>query len=226
MCWSGLPLPQITPHYQHPNLNPSSNLINPKVHFTGSTSNYKLVPKLLSIALTITFASPFPCLAIPSSNSQTSLLSPTTPFSQSKNLQIGLEDGKIRPCPSINPGCISSNPKSSSFAFPWTIPDNSGNPIQQLQEAILKTQKNAKIQVVEDTPDGQYLQAEVDGGFGRDVLEFLVKGDVVAYRCMATKVTYVYPFTTALGDSKGQEERVKKIMDQLGWYAPSFDLMD
>lgn len=73
---------------------------------------------------------------------------------------------------------------------------------------------------------GQYLQAEIDGGFGRDVLEFLVKGDMVAYRCMATKVTYVYPFTTALGDSKGQEERMKKILDQLGWLSPSFDSMD
>lgn len=76
------------------------------------------------------------------------------------------------------------------------------------------------------TLTGQYLQAEVDGGFGRDLLEFLVKEDVVAFRCMATKVTYVYPFTTALGDSKGQEERMKKIKDELGWYAPSFDSMD
>jgi hypothetical protein len=32
---------------------------------------------------------------------------------------------KIRPCPSINPGCVSTNPKSSSFNFPWTIPENS-----------------------------------------------------------------------------------------------------
>ena len=76
------------------------------------------------------------------------------------------------------------------------------------------------------TIPGQYLQAEIDGGFGRDVLEFLVKGDVVAYRCMATKVTYVYPFTTALGDSKGQEERIKQIVEQLGWLSPSFDVMD
>lgn len=73
---------------------------------------------------------------------------------------------------------------------------------------------------------GVYLLAEVDGGFGRDVLEFLVKGDVVGYRSMATKVTYIYPFTTALGDSKGQEERLKKIIEQLGWYASSFDSMD
>ncbi|RVW63839.1 Aluminum-activated malate transporter 8 [Vitis vinifera] len=35
--------------------------------------------------------------------------------------------------------------------------------------------------------DGQYLKAKVDGGFGRDVLEFLLKGDVVAYRTMATR---------------------------------------
>ena len=71
-----------------------------------------------------------------------------------------------------------------------------------------------------------YLQAEVDGGFGRDVVEFLVNGDVVSYRAMATKVTYVYPFTTALGDSKGQEERLQQIVNELGWYAPRFDLMD
>lgn len=70
------------------------------------------------------------------------------------------------------------------------------------------------------------MQAEVDGGFSRDVIEFLVKGDVVAYRAVAKKVTYVYPFTTSIGDSKGQEERMKRIMDQLGWYAPSFDSMD
>lgn len=73
---------------------------------------------------------------------------------------------------------------------------------------------------------GQYLQAEVDGGFGRDVIEFLVNGDVVSYRAMSTKVTYVYPFTTALGDSKGQEARLQQIIDELGWYAPRFDLMD
>ena len=73
---------------------------------------------------------------------------------------------------------------------------------------------------------GQYLQAEVDGGFSRDVLEFLVRGDVVVYRAVAKKVTYIYPFTTSIGDSKGQEERLKNIVDQLGWYAPSFDVMD
>ena len=53
-----------------------------------------------------------------------------------------------------------------------------------------------------------------------------MKGDVVTYRSMAMKVTYVYPFTTAIGDSKGQQERLKKIIDQLGWYAPSFDSME
>ncbi|GMY15133.1 thylakoid lumenal 17.9 kDa protein, chloroplastic isoform X1 [Fagus crenata] len=186
-----------------------------------------LLSNLLSLALAVTLSSPLPSLAIPSINSKSFQLPPTTPFSQSKNLETGLENGKIRPCPSINPGCVSTNPKSSSFAFPWSIPENSSNnAIQKLQEAILKTQKNAKIQVVEDTPNGQYLQAEIDGGFGQDVLEFLVKGDVVTFRSMATKVTYVYPFTTALGDSKGQEERMKKIIDQLGWYAPSFDSMD
>ncbi|XP_059642873.1 thylakoid lumenal 17.9 kDa protein, chloroplastic [Cornus florida] len=222
-------------HFPPPNSPTSKNSIAksspfpPNLTPNPQNSNTKpfLLSTLLPLAISLTLSSPFPSLAIPSLNSPSNSVSPSTPFSQSKNLPTGLENGKIRPCPSINPGCISSNPKSSSFAFPWTIPENSlENPIQRLQEAILETQKNVKIQVVEDTPDGQYLQAEVDGGFGRDVLEFLVKGDVVSYRTMATKVTYVYPFTTALGNSKGQEERMKKIIDQLGWYAPSFDSMD
>ncbi|KAL6996936.1 hypothetical protein U1Q18_007060 [Sarracenia purpurea var. burkii] len=217
------PFPQLSKH--------CSTITNSHHLLTLSTNHQEFITKpsllnnLLSISLALTLTSPLPSVAVPSLNSQPSL--PSTPFSQSKNLPTGLENGKIRPCPSINPGCVSTNPYSTSFAFPWSIPeDRSDNAIQKLQEAILQTQKNAKIQVVEDTPDGQYLQAEIDGGFGRDVLEFLVKGDVVAYRCMATKVTYVYPFTTAFGDSKGQEERMKKIMEHLGWLSPSFDSMD
>ncbi|KAK1270441.1 hypothetical protein QJS04_geneDACA012583 [Acorus gramineus] len=182
-----------------------------------------IAPLALSLSLS---SSPLPSLAIPSL-SPPPLPPPTTPFSQSKNLELGLDHGKIRPCPSTNPGCVSTNPKSSSFAFPWVVPENaSDDAVQRLRDAIVKTQKNVKIQVMEGTPTGQYLQAEVDGGFGRDVLEFLVKKDVVTYRSMATKVTYVYPFTTAFGDSKGQEERMKTIIEELGWYAPSFDLMD
>jgi hypothetical protein len=37
---------------------------------------------------------------------------------------------------------------------------------------------------------------------------------------MATKVTFVYPFTTAVGDSKGQKQRIAAISQELGWYAP------
>ncbi|KAL2482690.1 Thylakoid lumenal 17.9 kDa protein [Forsythia ovata] len=196
----------------------NSNFANSKPVF-GSNN-------IISIAIVFALTTPLPTLAIPSLNSQPFSL-PSTPFSQAKDLPTGLDNGKIRPCPSINPGCVSTNPKSSSFAFPWSIPGNSSdNALQKLQDAILRTQKNVKIQLVEDTPNGQYLQAEVDGGFGRDVLEFLVNGDVVTYRAMATKVTYIYPFTTALGDSKGQEERMIKILNELGWYAPSFDSMD
>jgi hypothetical protein len=68
---------------------------------------------------------------------------------------------------------------------------------------------------------GHYLEVEVAGtGFTTDVIEFLVKRNVVAYRSMANKVTYVYPFTTALGDSKGQTG------DELGWFAPDTESMD
>lgn len=30
--------------------------------------------------------------------------------------------------------------------------------MQRLKEAILETQKNPKIQIVEDTPDGKYIK--------------------------------------------------------------------
>lgn len=44
---------------------------------------------------------------------------------------------KIRPCPSTNPGCVSTNPKSSSFAFPWRIPENStDNAVQVLRISV------------------------------------------------------------------------------------------
>ncbi|KAK4256939.1 hypothetical protein QN277_006596 [Acacia crassicarpa] len=211
-----------------PSSSPSNSILQLPLKSHNPSPTSVILPNILSLVLAASFTSPLPASAIPFLNSQASPpISLTTPFSQSKNLQLGLENGKILPCPSVNPGCLSTNPKSSSFAFPWMIPENSSDDaIQKLSEAIQETQKNVKFQPVEDTPYGRYLQAEVDGGFGRDVLEFLVKGDVVTYRCMATKVTYVYPFTTALGDSKGQEARLKQISDQLGWYAPRFDSME
>ncbi|EOY22496.1 Thylakoid lumenal 17.9 kDa protein [Theobroma cacao] len=220
---------QLLPLLSSPSKQPTPSATFSQLQISKNPSPKPILfSNLLSLALTLTLNSPLPSLAFPSVNSLSSpKLPPTTPFTEAKFLQLGLEDGKIRPCPSTNPGCVSTNAKSSSFAFPWIIPENSTeNAVQELQEAILKTQKNAKIEVVEDTPSGKYLLAEVDGAFGRDVLEFLVKGDVVTYRSMAEKVTYIYPFTTAIGDSKGQEERLKKIIDQLGWYVPSFDSME
>ncbi|KAG7546271.1 hypothetical protein ISN44_As12g016580 [Arabidopsis suecica] len=192
---------------------------------SSSSPSISLLPKLISFALALSLTSSSPALAIPSLSSSQPL---TTPFTQSKFVQTGLLNGKIRPCPSTNPGCVSTNPTSSSFSFPLTIPEtDTQDPIQKLKEAIMSTQKNPKFVVLEDTPYGRYLEAEVEGGgFSRDVMEFLVKQDVVAYRCMATKVTFVYPFTTAFGDSKGQEERMKKLIDQLGWYAPTFESME
>ncbi|CAJ2641235.1 unnamed protein product [Trifolium pratense] len=134
-------------------------------HKPNLISPTKFLPNLFSLAaIAVTLTSPLPSNAIPSLNTQPPPTSLTTPFSQSKNLQLGLDqNGKIRPCPSINPGCVSTNPKSSSFNFPWTIPENSlDNAIQKLREAILETQKNVKFQPVEDTPDAKInVQANI-----------------------------------------------------------------
>ncbi|CAL4964571.1 unnamed protein product [Urochloa decumbens] len=158
----------------------------------------------------------------------------STPYAQSQKLQLGLDKlgfvplprVKIRPCPSTNPGCVSTNPlgSSGSFASPLLIPESSAGDkaVASLRQAIEKTQSKVEFKVDEDTPYGHYIEAEMDGGVGRDVMEFLVKKDagVVAYRCMATKVTFVYPFTTAVGDSKGQKQRIAAVSQELGWYAP------
>lgn len=71
-------------------------LQNPRPKLQNSDPKVKpiLLPSLLSLALSASLISfPLPSLAIPSLSSQSSLLSPTTPFSQSKNLETGLENG-------------------------------------------------------------------------------------------------------------------------------------
>jgi len=145
-----------------------------QIHTPNLALGDRVLPNLLSLALAATLASPFPSHAIPSLSSQSPPLSLTTPFSQSKNLDLGLENGyvkllhgllspmdwfhmldkwinntmvyyhryslscrKIRPCPSINPGCISTNPKSSSFSFPWLIPENSLDDAIQVLTTVL-----------------------------------------------------------------------------------------
>lgn len=57
----------------------------------------KFLPNLLSLALTLTLTTtPLPSYAIPSLNSyQAPSISLTTPFSESKTLQVGLENGYV-----------------------------------------------------------------------------------------------------------------------------------
>lgn len=56
----------------------------------------RVLPNLLSLALAAaTLASPFPSHAIPSLTSQSPPISLTTPFSQSKNLELGLQNGYV-----------------------------------------------------------------------------------------------------------------------------------
>ncbi|KAJ7517183.1 hypothetical protein O6H91_21G013500 [Diphasiastrum complanatum] len=154
----------------------------------------------------------------------------STPYSrsQSEQMQLGLANGRIRPCPSdVNPNCVSTSSKDAGYAYPWVIPESSSsNVLKRIERAILFTQKNPKIVQMETTADGQYLLAEVDGLIGRDALEFLVRGDVVLYRSMAQKVVYVYPFTTPLSDFGTQKKHIKALEDELGWGSGSFDSVD
>jgi len=96
-CWKKERITNVTSmsligHVLPPHLS-TSKITN----FTSQNVTPKpiLFTNLFSLALTVTLNSPLPSLAIPSLNSQPPLLSPTTPFSQSKNLQIGLENGYV-----------------------------------------------------------------------------------------------------------------------------------
>lgn len=75
------------------------SLAFPKLKTQTQTPNlalgYRVLPNLISLALAATLASPFPSHAIPSLTSQSPPFSLTTPFSQSKNLELGLENGYV-----------------------------------------------------------------------------------------------------------------------------------
>uniref|UniRef100_A0A453E0L7 Uncharacterized protein n=1 Tax=Aegilops tauschii subsp. strangulata TaxID=200361 RepID=A0A453E0L7_AEGTS len=91
----------------------------------------------------------------------------STPYSQSRTLQLGLDTnglvGKIRTCPSTNPGCVCTNPTvgaSSSVASPLIIPESTSADAaaQMLRQAILKTQKNVSFNVDQQTPHDDLAQ--------------------------------------------------------------------
>lgn len=86
-----------------------------KTHSPNLVLGQRVLPNLLSLALAVTLASPLPSYAIPSLNSQSPPISFTTPFSQSKNLELGLENGYVNckhsswlaPCCNLNLGAYS-----------------------------------------------------------------------------------------------------------------------
>lgn len=85
-----------------PSISCSKNSNPPTSHFQIPTASSQkshikilLLSNLASLAFALTLNSPLPSLAIPSLNSGSSLLPPTTPFSQSQDLQIGLENGYL-----------------------------------------------------------------------------------------------------------------------------------
>jgi len=82
-------LPSLPLASSHTNTNTIAKLNSDKPILTS-----KFLPNIFSLAIAVTLTSPLPSHAIPSLNSQPppTTLS-TTPFSQSKNLQLGLENG-------------------------------------------------------------------------------------------------------------------------------------
>eukprot|EP01018_Ginkgo_biloba_P003761 Gb_17184 [translate_table: standard] len=118
------------------------------VHCRQNSAQKSVIGRtLVSLAVAAGLFSPLPAFALPSV--------PSTPYTQSQGLELGLENGRIRACPSTNPSCISTTSRSASFAMPWRIPqDYSDDVLKKIESAILNTQRNPKIVMVQDTPNG------------------------------------------------------------------------
>eukprot|EP00210_Caulerpa_lentillifera_P000394 g384.t1 len=111
---------------------------------------------------------------------------------QAKKVEYGLENGRIRSCPSnLNPNCIStSSTNFDSYASPWKSP---GGTIEQIANEIVRLMpiacKGSQLVAASSTEETEYLRFQTDGVFGPDFIEFAVKGDtnvpLVFYRSIS-----------------------------------------
>ncbi|XP_057821478.2 thylakoid lumenal 17.9 kDa protein, chloroplastic isoform X3 [Cryptomeria japonica] len=163
---------------------------------------------LLSVGISIALLAPLPALPLPSN--------PTTPFSESQSLQLGLENGRIRSCPSSNPNCISTTSRSASFAMPWGIPeDYPDNAVQKIEDAILKTQRNPKIQKKEATPSGIKMATPKLERSTSQIKDGLIKDDQARTRAtsssLASTRTAFFGLTSSRATSPIQYSKARYI---------------
>eukprot|EP00898_Chlorokybus_atmophyticus_P007519 jgi/Chlat1/7769/Chrsp66S07241 len=158
-----------------------------------------------------------------------------TPFEESKVMQLGTRDGRLRPCPSAaNPNCISTSSTDASYAPPWETPSlTTEEAVVAIKQAVFATCKNATFTSTQSSEAGTYLQFKVDGRYGPDAIEFLIKDDpqqrtqhTVLFRSLATKVIFVYPFQTAISDFGEQKKRLTKLRQQLDWRLLGCDVIE
>ncbi|CAI5476179.1 unnamed protein product [Closterium sp. Yama58-4] len=146
--------------------------------------------------------------------------SPYVRAQEGQDEDVGLLDGRIRPCPlAVNPNCVSTSSLSLAYSPPWTVPSlSSATAVQRLEGVLRSALKNPVIEDSVDVADGgHYIRAKTDGLFGRDTVELLLRDDNVLYRSIAGRVVYIYPFTTPLTDFDAQRKRMDALGKELGW---------
>ncbi|CAI5517848.1 unnamed protein product [Closterium sp. Naga37s-1] len=146
--------------------------------------------------------------------------SPYVRAQEEQDEDVGLLDGRIRPCPlAVNPNCVSTSSLSLAYSPPWTVPSlSTSTAVQRLEGVLLSALKNPVIEESVDVTDGgHYIRAKTDGLFGRDTIELLLRDDNVLYRSIAGRVVYIYPFTTPLTDFDAQRKRMDALGKELGW---------
>ncbi|CAI5490460.1 unnamed protein product, partial [Closterium sp. Naga37s-1] len=81
--------------------------------------------------------------------------SPYARAQEEQDEDVGLLDGRIRPCPlAVNPNCISTSSLSLAYSPPWTVPSLSAfRAVQRLEGVLLSALKNPVIEESVDVAD-------------------------------------------------------------------------
>ncbi|GMH45911.1 hypothetical protein BSKO_13874 [Bryopsis sp. KO-2023] len=157
-------------------------------------------------------------------------------------IEFGPLNGSIRGCPtSVNPNCISTGSLNKTYGPAW----RSGSAtidatVERIIDAVPQTCPGSELVALKSVDEKQYIAFWVDGPFGKDTVEFLVKpdttasrnwegdieGPLVTYRAIAGKVKYIYPIQQPITDFDAQRKRMDAIRARLGWRVIGCELIE
>lgn len=166
----------------------------------------------------------------------------STPYQDSKTVTLGVtQDGTIRSCPSnVNPNCVSTASINELYSPAWRTDTRDPKvAAEALERTVLALFADSELARSESYDFGEYRAFLVPSLFGRDIMEFLVKGEFadrgwdgdvpaafVTYRSLAGSVKYVWPIQQPISDFGVQKQRIVQVREQLGWKLVGCELLE